>query len=79
MAITLMHNAYRTLRATPSFSPTLPKHKFLADFAKAFALMTSAGYMVDGGQLKLSDGTSYKGNNGQLGNIYSVAVDAFWS
>ena len=53
--------------------------KFLADFASAFSTMSSAGYTVDGGQLKLSDGTSYKGNNGQLGNIYSVAVDRFWA
>jgi len=53
--------------------------KFLADFASAFSAMSSAGYSVNGGQLMLSDGSSYQGNNGRLGQIFSVSVDRFWA
>ena len=53
--------------------------KFLAHFASAFSTMSTAGYSVNGGQLKLFDGSSYKGNSGKLGKLFSVSVDRFWA
>ena len=53
--------------------------KFLLDFASAYSAMSTAGYKVNNGNLKLSDGSSYRGNNGRLGKVFSVTVDKFWA